>query len=52
MWTSGDIFKTVYFFVRSAPIQFWLCGLLQISIDIAILGQVVLYSSRYRLGRR
>ena len=48
MWTSGDIFKTIYFFVRHAPVQFWLCGLLQISIDIAILGQVILYSDRYR----
>jgi hypothetical protein len=46
MWTSGDIFKTVYFIVRNAPTQFWLCGMLQISIDIAILCQVMLYSDR------
>jgi uncharacterized protein with PQ loop repeat len=52
MWTSGDIFKTVYFIVRSAPKQFWLCGLLQISIDIAILAQVILYSDKYRLRKR
>ncbi|CAF1047205.1 unnamed protein product [Adineta ricciae] len=51
MWTSGDIFKTVYFILRSAPKQFWLCGLLQISIDIAILCQVILYSDRYRLRK-
>lgn len=52
MWTSGDIFKTVYFVLRSAPTQFWLCGMLQISIDIAILIQVVYYSERYGLHKR
>jgi hypothetical protein len=46
MWTSGDIFKTVYFIVRNAPLQFSLCGLLQISIDLAILCQVMLYSNK------
>ncbi|CAF1007926.1 unnamed protein product [Adineta steineri] len=52
MWTSGDIFKTVYFLLRNAPKQFWLCGLLQISIDIAILCQVLIYSDRYKLRIR
>ncbi|PAA86472.1 hypothetical protein BOX15_Mlig011996g2 [Macrostomum lignano] len=46
MWTSGDIFKTSYFIVRSAPVQFWLCGLLQVGIDLAIFGQVYLYSAK------
>lgn len=31
MWTLGDIFKTVYFLTRSAPMQFWICGILQVS---------------------
>ena len=44
MWMTGDIFKTVYFVVRHLPIQFWLCGILQISIDNAILFQVYYYS--------
>ncbi|CAF3034263.1 unnamed protein product [Rotaria socialis] len=48
LWTSGDIFKTIYFIVRNAPKQFWLCGILQISIDIAIIGQVIFYSKRCR----
>lgn len=52
MWTSGDIFKTVYFLLRHAPVQFWMCGLLQISIDIAILAQVIFYSDRYRFRKR
>lgn len=46
MWTSGDIFKTTYFILRSAPVQFWLCGMLQVSLDIAVLSQVYLYSKR------
>lgn len=30
MWTIGDVYKTTYFILRSAPIQFWLCGILQV----------------------
>ncbi|CAF3547028.1 unnamed protein product [Rotaria sp. Silwood1] len=44
-WAAGDIFKTVYFIVRNAPKQFWICGILQISIDFAILIQVMVYSN-------
>lgn len=43
MWTVGDIFKTLYFLIREAPFQFWLCGILQVSVDIAIIVQVQLY---------
>lgn len=31
MWTIGDIYKTTYFLVRQAPMQFWICGMLQVS---------------------
>ncbi|XP_051526312.1 solute carrier family 66 member 2-like isoform X5 [Myxocyprinus asiaticus] len=44
MWTSGDSFKTVYFLLTQAPMQFWICGLLQVCVDIAILFQVYYYS--------
>lgn len=43
MWTLGDMFKTVYFILRKAPSQFWICGTLQVSLDIAILLQVYIY---------
>uniref|UniRef100_L7M4C2 Solute carrier family 66 member 2 n=1 Tax=Rhipicephalus pulchellus TaxID=72859 RepID=L7M4C2_RHIPC len=43
MWTMGDVFKTVYFIMRSAPYQFWVCGSLQVSLDVAILIQVAWY---------
>ncbi|CAB0036524.1 unnamed protein product [Trichogramma brassicae] len=43
MWTVGDSFKTGYFIQRRAPLQFAFCGMLQILIDLAILGQVHVY---------
>lgn len=43
MWLAGDTFKTGYFIANSVPFQFWLCGLLQITIDIIILVQVCLF---------
>ncbi|XP_033854486.2 solute carrier family 66 member 2-like isoform X2 [Acipenser ruthenus] len=44
MWTSGDTFKTGYFVLNQAPVQFSICGLLQVFVDIAILFQVYYYS--------
>ncbi|KAM7372864.1 hypothetical protein PAMP_007757 [Pampus punctatissimus] len=44
MWTSGDTFKTGYFLLTQAPVQFWTCGLLQVGVDFAILFQVYYYS--------
>lgn len=45
MWTLGDAFKTCYFILREAPIQFEVCGALQVLIDIAILTQVCIYQN-------
>lgn len=45
MWTLGDAFKTCYFIIREAPVQFEVCGTLQVMIDIAILAQVYLYQN-------
>ena len=42
-WLSGDTFKTGYFILRHSPAQFWLCGALQVLVDILILSQVVIY---------
>ena len=30
MWMIGDVYKTTYFLVRHAPMQFWICGMLQV----------------------
>lgn len=43
MWTSGDTFKTVYFILRQAPAQFYICGTLQVGVDLFILFQVWYY---------
>ncbi|EFA04063.1 solute carrier family 66 member 2 isoform X2 [Tribolium castaneum] len=43
MWTCGDIFKTLYFLLREAPIQFWICGSVQVAVDVLILLQVYIY---------
>lgn len=45
-WTSGDSFKTVYFILRKSPLQFWVCGMMQVSVDIFILLQVAMYRRR------
>ncbi len=46
MWTCGDVFKTTYFYLRKTPLQFIICGALQVAIDIAILGQVWFYREK------
>ncbi|XP_012283309.1 PQ-loop repeat-containing protein 1 isoform X2 [Orussus abietinus] len=43
LWTLGDTFKTCYFIQREAPVQFGICGTLQIVVDLAIITQVYLY---------
>ncbi|XP_054165386.1 solute carrier family 66 member 2-like isoform X1 [Oppia nitens] len=48
MWTFGDVFKTSYFIIRQAPVQFWVCGLLQVSIDLFIFGQILYYRKPYK----
>ncbi|CAB3230831.1 unnamed protein product [Arctia plantaginis] len=52
MWTCGDLFKTAYFVLRDAPPQFWVCGSLQVSLDIVILLQVWLYRDNTAAARR
>uniref|UniRef100_A0A8C6DBA9 Solute carrier family 66 member 2 n=1 Tax=Moschus moschiferus TaxID=68415 RepID=A0A8C6DBA9_MOSMO len=44
MWTSGDTFKTAYFLLNGAPLQFSVCGLLQVLVDLAILGQACVFT--------
>ncbi|XP_031668611.1 solute carrier family 66 member 2-like [Oncorhynchus kisutch] len=44
LWMAGDSFKTAYFALKESPLQFLLCGLTQVLVDLAILYQVCLYS--------
>ncbi|KAB7507262.1 PQ-loop repeat-containing protein 1, partial [Armadillidium nasatum] len=43
MWLCGDIFKTVYYYIKEVPIAFLIFGCLQILIDFAVLFQCYLY---------
>lgn len=52
LWTCGDVFKTLYFFFRQAPIQFWICGSIQVGVDVLILLQVYIYKGNTDLQRK
>ena len=45
LWAGGDLFKTVYFLVKQVPLQFVVCGVIQVTIDMLIMAQVSLYST-------
>ncbi|KZV89540.1 hypothetical protein EXIGLDRAFT_721233 [Exidia glandulosa HHB12029] len=44
-WIGGDGFKTGYFFWQGSPIQFQACAIFQLSIDVAIVVQRLVYGS-------
>lgn len=48
MWFGGDSFKLFYFIFTGAPLQFVMCGAIQLSIDMVILGQFALYDTKVR----
>ncbi|XP_077596001.1 solute carrier family 66 member 2 [Stigmatopora nigra] len=49
LWMAGDLFKTTYFLINNSPSQFWVCGSVQIVIDVAILLQVIFYRQDMRM---
>lgn len=44
LWTLGDSYKTGYFIINQSPIQFLVCGLLQLTIDFIIALQILIYN--------
>ncbi|KAA3680005.1 uncharacterized protein DEA37_0006326, partial [Paragonimus westermani] len=48
MWTCGDVFKTAFFLLEHAPLQFPLCGALQICLDCLIFAQHFYYTNLNR----
>ncbi|VBB25736.1 unnamed protein product [Acanthocheilonema viteae] len=40
VWMVGDCGKIAYFIYENSPAQFWLCGIIQITIDLLIMLQV------------
>jgi hypothetical protein len=43
-WLGGDSFKTVYF-MQKTPLQFQICAIFQLSVDVAILVQRITYGT-------
>ncbi len=48
-WFIGDTFKTGFFLFRHSPMQFVLCGLIQLAVDIGIAIQMFVYPRGNRL---
>ncbi|KAI9356931.1 PQ loop repeat-domain-containing protein [Pilaira anomala] len=44
-WFLGDGFKLFYFIFTKAPLQFIICGAIQLSVDSLIVMQFILYST-------
>ncbi|KAI9246073.1 PQ loop repeat-domain-containing protein, partial [Phascolomyces articulosus] len=51
-WFFGDSFKLFYFIHTHSPLQFIVCGAVQLSVDCLIVAQFILFSERVkkRLG--
>lgn len=45
-WFVGDFCKTIYFVANSQPAQFILCGAIQLTVDLIILIQLVMYRKK------
>ncbi|KAK0527596.1 hypothetical protein OC834_001640 [Tilletia horrida] len=45
-WVGGDMAKTAYFLWQQSPLQFLICGLIQLSIDLAICYQAWIYREK------
>ncbi|CAG7847979.1 SubName: Full=Uncharacterized protein {ECO:0000313/EMBL:CCA73284.1} [Serendipita indica DSM 11827] len=45
-WLGGDGFKTAYFFFQGSPLQFRVCAIFQLSVDVAIVGQRIVYGDK------
>jgi uncharacterized protein with PQ loop repeat len=39
-WVAGDAFKTIYAIAKQQPLQFIMCGLFQVSVDIVLFLQL------------
>ncbi|RDB20881.1 PQ-loop repeat-containing protein 1 [Hypsizygus marmoreus] len=44
-WAGGDSFKAVYFFLQHSPLPFKVCSIFQLSIDLAIVVQLLVYGN-------
>ena len=45
-WFLGDFCKTIYFIANSQPAQFIFCGAIQLTVDLIILVQLIMYRKK------
>ncbi|KAG7093826.1 hypothetical protein E1B28_007465 [Marasmius oreades] len=45
-WLGGDSYKTAYFFLKDSPLQFKVCAIFQLSVDVAILLQRIILGNK------
>lgn len=48
VWFAGDAAKTVFYVVKNQPLQFIICGAVQLAIDVGILAQIFFYGQQYK----
>jgi len=44
-WVGGDSYKVAYFFIHDSPIQFKVCAIFQLSVDMMIVVQRIFYGN-------
>lgn len=44
LWLVGDVLKLIYYIIADQPIQFIICAIVQITVEIAILLQFCIYA--------
>lgn len=49
-WALGDAAKTILFLARGAPIQFLICGVVQLVVDFGIFYQMRIYGENAGVG--
>lgn len=47
-WFLGDFFKTIYYILEAQPVQFIMCGTIQLTVDILIILQIAAYKQNIK----
>lgn len=50
-WFLGDFFKTIYYILEMQPVQFIMCGTIQLTVDIMIILQIAAYKKNIEVSQ-
>ena len=50
-WFLGDFFKTIYYILETQPVQFIMCGTIQLTVDIMIILQIAAYKKNIEVSQ-